>query len=242
MAFRVKIFALATLLCGLTIGELARAADVIDSYNAAKTPGYVLPRPPCCIWVPDTIGWYWTPAGDSYLTNIQTKLADVDFGYNNDFAMTVSLFTDRPAAGGTLIDSFTFNASSFVDGGGHDTFPWRGTGFAAPVSVTGGTNYFVGFQGWAAAYDPHTGNGGGINWVIDGDTGGPPADAQFLSAGYTGATFDTKMGTDRTVTAAPVIRFIGGLGAPPVPEPSTYALLMIGLAALGLNTAGRKRG
>ena len=240
MTLRVKTVALAALLGGLAFGGLARAADVIDSYNPSKAPGYATPRPPCCIWVPDTIGWYWTPASDSYLTNIQTKLADVDFGYNNDFAMTISLFTDRPAAGGTLIDSFTFNASSFVDGGGHDTFPWRGTGFAAPVSVTGGTTYFVGFQGWAAVYDPATGSGGGINWVID-PSGAPPADAQFLSAGYTGATFDTLMGSDRTVTAAPVIRFIGGLGAPPVPEPSTYALTLIGLAALSLLTARRRR-
>ncbi|MEO8123301.1 MAG: PEP-CTERM sorting domain-containing protein [Burkholderiales bacterium] len=235
---------LSTIFTGTALGVtlaasgLAQATTVIDSYNYDKTPGYTLPRPPCCIWSLDNIGWYWTPTTDVYLTNIQTKLADVDFGYNNDFDMTVSLFSDRPAVGGTKIDSFTFNASSFIDGNGDYTFPWRGTGFDAPLHLTGGTTYFVGFQGWAAVFVPGV-SGGGINWLIDSD-GNPPPDAQFLSAAYVNDGFMTEIGTATSVTAAPVIRFVGDFTAP-VPEPATYALMLAGLAAVGIGATRRQR-
>ena len=218
------IFTGTVLWAGLAASGLAQATVVIDSYNYDKTPGYTIPRPPCCIWVPDNIGWYWTPGADVSLTN-----------------MTISLFTDRPAVGGTKIDSFTFNASSFIDRDGVNTFPWRGTGFASPVHVTGGTTYFVGFEGWAAVYVPGV-RGGGINWLVADPSFAQPADAQILSAAYFQDGFATRIGTDNTVAAAPVIRFIGDFATPPVPQPATCALMLVGLAGVGFCATRRQRG
>lgn len=225
---------LAILTLAFVVAFPAKAEDlVVESFNGILGPGYALPRPPCCIWSNDTIGWYWTPKQTQLLDSIATKIADVDFGYDNNFTMTVTLFTDRPFVGGTEIASFEFDASKFMPG----NEPWRGGTFATPVPVVAGTQYFVGFSGWSQVYVPDV-KGGGINWVIDGSTRLPPAGAEFLSQGFTSAgagaaaLYETAMGDATTVTAAPVIQFSGHLAAP-VPEPETYVTLLSGLALLG---------
>ena len=82
------------------------AADVYsESYNQLYGPGYVLPFPGCCTWAPNTIGWYWTPAQSFSLTTVETILVNVLNGVNDDFDLTVKLYTDRPAVGSRHVRS-----------------------------------------------------------------------------------------------------------------------------------------
>ncbi|MBC7781623.1 MAG: hypothetical protein H7125_16135 [Proteobacteria bacterium] len=236
----------------VSISGQATAAPFVEQINTG--PGFATPFPGCCIWSPNTIGWYWSPTpafnanisnGQTvYLSNVQTQLADLLNGINNDFTMTVSVFTDRPAAGGSLIDSFSFNAFGVnIPQGG-----FRGTGFATPVALVAGTPYFFGFSGWGAVAGP--GTGGGSNWTLDSNTGLAAAGARSLGVGYTGATWETVLGSDDTSpTSTPTIRFLydtdapgtpGGPAAAVVPLPGALPLM---LSALGLFTlcAGRRR-
>lgn len=218
----------------LTAFSPIHASTVFDSYNEDKSPGYALPRPPCCTWNVDTIGWYWTANETLFLESIQTKLADIDTGYDNGFHMTVQVFTDRPAAGGVELARFRFDAAHFLPG----YVPWRGGFFETPLLVNAGTRYFVGMSGWIN--DRYSNNGrGGINWIIDGFSGPLPAGAEFPGDGtsYNGAAWENLMGTN-TVTSAPVLQFVGS----PVPLPAAFWLFAWGLVGLvGLLGWGKRR-
>jgi len=159
-------------------------------------------------WAPPQIGWYWTPANSIKLIGIQTQLRDGFPNISNDFVFTTTLWTDRPAVGGTPIASFQWHGGEPVEG------PWVGGQFNAPISLTGGTQYFVGMTGWEQGFAFFNGNGGsGINWIH------PPtqAGAENLGAGsgYVGTNFETKMNTGATPANvdSPVIRFIAVLDA-----------------------------
>ena len=212
------------------------AADVYsESYNQLYGPGYVLPFPGCCTWAPNTIGWYWTPAQSFSLTTVETILVNVLNGVNDDFDLTVKLYTDRPAVGGSVLSSATFNPGQFyaVDP------TWHGQAFASPVAVTAGSRYFVGFTGWDKSAGPN-GERGGINWVVQpGFPDNLPPGVQFLSQAYVGEDFATGIGSATTNTAAPVIKFAGVIGA--VPEPAEWVLFGVGavlLAALRYRKLG----
>jgi MYXO-CTERM domain-containing protein len=199
-----------------------------DSYNQQFGPGYALPFPGCCTWGPNTIGWYWTPQQTVSLTAIETILVNVLNGVNDNFDLTVTLYTDRPAAGGAALASATFNPGAFYA----PDPTWHGQAFATPVTVTAGTPYFVGFSGWDNSQVP--GGRGGINWVIQpDDPDGVPPGAQFLGMAYIDDDFATGIGTATSVTAAPVIKFVGNTVSA-VPEPATWALWAAGLLGLGL--------
>lgn len=204
----------------------ATAGTIFDSYNGPPGPG----APNCCYWAPPTgnIGWYWTPSTDVMLEGIQTQLYAGNFNINNNFTMTVTLYTDRPAAGGTVLDSFTFNAATA-------SLAWGGGTFAAPLSLTGGTSYFVGFSGWEQVLTAS--GGGGVNWVAIDPL---PVGTRTLFPGYMGIDFATQMnpGPNPTTIDAPIMRFIAADPVSAVPEPSTFFLSS---AALATVVWGRRR-
>lgn len=159
-------------------------------------------------WAPSQIGWYWTPASNLKLIGVQTQLRTGFSNINNNFIFTTTLWTDRPAVGGTAIASHTWHGGQPIDG------PWLGGQFNAPISLSGGTTYFVGMTGWEQGYAFFNGTGGsGVNWID------PPtqAGAENLGAGsgYLGANFETRMNNGPTPANidSPVIRFIAVLDA-----------------------------
>ena len=219
-------------LAGLAAVPAAAASSYSESYNQAYGPGYALPFPGCCTWGPNTIGWYWTPGQSFSLTGIETILVNVLNGVNDDFDLTVSLYTDRPAVGGSVLASATFNPGSFYAADPS----WHGNAFASPVDVSAGTQYFVGFSGWDKSQV--AGARGGINWVVQPDfPDGLPPGVQFLSQAYIGDDFANGIGSASTTTAAPVIKFVGVIGA--VPEPASW--LLFGAGAVSLGALKRRR-
>lgn len=205
-------------LMGFLVLAPAGASVVVDSYNGPPPPGGAL----CCYWGNPSgkIGWYWTPSADVSLEGIETQLYNGASNINNNFTMTVTVFTDRPDVGGTSLGSFSFNAATASGG-------WGGGSFALPLSLTGGTQYFVGFSGYDQVL---TGSGGGgINYVAQNPF---PAGTRTLSSAYYGNNFENVIGVDGF--NAPVIRFLAAdpIGAA-TPEPRSLWFMGTGLLALG---------
>ncbi|MBC8164775.1 MAG: PEP-CTERM sorting domain-containing protein [Bryobacteraceae bacterium] len=211
----------------LCFAAMLAPAAVIQEYNATRAPGFFYWAAPS-----GTIGWYWTPSQDFDLQSIETVLNTQGNNINNNFTLTTSLFTDRPAVGGSLIDAHTFNGAGYSGG-------WTGGQFATPVSVTAGTSYFVGLSGWDQVLTAS--GGGGVNWVQPTDY---PAGSTFdsLFPGYTGTTFDVQMNAGPTPASIdfPILRFVGVVPTSPVPEPSSIIFMLSGVGALSV-LALRKR-
>lgn len=208
------------------ISPAAHADRYEDSYNQDPGPGFATPFPGCCRWVPDNIGWYWTPQQDVSLTAVETILVGLLNGINNNFDLTVTVFSERPAVGGIALGSSTFNPGEFYA----DDPPWHTKPFATPIIVTAGTTYFVGFSGWDNSAVPGTDFRGGINWVTTPQYTLPPG-ARVLSSAYLGANFADKAGPIDAIPSAPVIKFVGN--TIPIPEPATWIMLAAGLVLVG---------
>ncbi len=196
-------------------GASAMADEIFQSVNADLDPAPFFWGAPS-----GTIGWYWTPASDVTLAGVQTKLTSGFNNINNNFTFTTTLYTDRPAAGGSALGSFDWHGTTFVDG------PWLGGSFASALDLIGGTTYFVGFSGFEQAIGSLGSNSGaGVNWIEDPAATG----AQNLGAGsgYTGVGFDAQMntGTDAANIDSPILRFIQ------VPTPGTLAIGSVALFA-----------
>lgn len=203
----------------------AQAGAVLEDFNALLNPGPFY-------WAAPTgnIGWYWTPSTDMELDGVQTKLATGLSNLDNDFTFTTTLYTDRPAAGGTVLGSFTWNGATPVDG------PWLGGTFANSVALTGGQTYFLGMSGWEQGLAQFGGTGGsGVNWIHPPNQ--PGAETLGAGSGYTGVDFAIQMnaGSEPVNVDSPILRFIGQ----PIPEPGTLALF--GLGVLGFAHKRRRR-
>ena len=203
-------------------------ASIYQTFNEGQ------PQAPY-FWLPASIGWYWTPATDVELAGIQTQLTSGFSNINNNFTFTTELFTDRPAAGGTSLGSFTWNGITFVDG------PWLGGSFSSPISLTGGTTYFIGMSGWQNALNWNGPNSGaGVNWVAATD----PSSADWIGLGKSwgdtdgvvdfNTQFNPPPSVDPGFTEFPFLRFIAADPTPPgtVPEASAIVTWLI----LGLST------
>lgn len=196
----------------------AQAGAIYDVYNELLNPGPYF-------WAPASgkIGWYWTPADDIELHGIQTKLTTGFSNLNNNFLFTTTLFTDRPAAGGTSMGSFNWNGTAYIDGS------WLGGQFANPLKLTGGQTYFVGMSGWEQGLAQFGGTGGsGVNWIDPPNQ--PGARCLSIGSGYLGTDYEVQMnpGTELANIDCPIIRFQGTL----IPEPGTLALVAVGAVTI----------
>ncbi len=226
----LQLLAVAAVVCSASPAVRADAYE--DSYNLDPGPGFVLPWPGCCTWTPDNIGWYWTPQQTIKLTAVETILVGLLNGINNDFDLTVTVYTDRPVLGGTVLGSSTFNPGELYA----PDPPWHTKPFDTPIVVNAGTAYFVGFSGWDNSAVP--GARGGINWATASDYT-VPAGARLLGQAYFLDGYADPAGGPDTIPAAPVIKFVGNTLAP-VPEPGTWALFGAGLVLLAGRYSRRK--
>lgn len=219
----LSMFAVA--LVGITAN--LRADFVYDTVNGGFSPGNYY-------WGAADTGWYYTPTTDVNLVSIQTQLRTAS-NINNNVTFTTTVYSDRPAAAGSVLDSFTWNGTAFVDG------PWLGGSFSSPLHLTGGTTYFLGFSGWAAALFP--GGGAGVMMVEDFPYQTGPAYPGtelldgYLSVGSPGS-FDTAYGPGSWPNT-PILRFIAADPVEEIPEPAS--MILFGLGGLGLIAARRRR-
>jgi hypothetical protein len=101
-----------------------------DAVNPNAAPPYVE------FAGPTNIGWYYAPTVSYTLTGVFSYFRPVPNGTGTR-TMTVQIWTDREAAGGTLLAQATFTADS-------DTGGLLGADFA-PVTIQSGQTYFVDF-------------------------------------------------------------------------------------------------
>lgn len=210
----------------------ARAGTVFETINGGFSPGFYY-------WIPNDTGWFWTPSTDVELEGIQTKLRTA-VNINNNVTFTTTVYTDRPGAGGTVLDSFTWNGTTFVDG------TWLGGSFASPLSLTGGVTYFLGFSGWGAALDSlGPDSGAGVMMVEDFPymTGTATPGTTLLEGWFSSVTagsFDTPYAAGSWPNT-PILRFIAAdqSNSSVVPEPTS--MVLFGLTALGLGVVQRRR-
>jgi hypothetical protein len=205
------------------------SAQVIDGINQTQQPIFLV-FDPCCV---GTIGWYYTPGFDYTLTGVQTVFRAVPNASAFNRTVTLGVYSERPAAGGVLLRSGTFQSSAA-------TGVFAGVTFTG-LPVTAGTRYFIGLldvaglgvnlpgcTGSAATGDPPAFNTPqcvtvnpppGITnlgtWTLDANTG-------------TAGVFDSGVFDDFTqLFAQPILRFLGQM----VPQP--VSVLSPGSAGLG---------
>jgi len=214
-------FAASSALLLTAVTQASLGQDIFQTVNENLSPGPFFWGAPS-----GKIGWYWTPASDVELQGIQTRLASGFGNINNAFAFSTTLFTDRPAAGGVPLGTFDWRGDTPIDG------PWLGGSFPTPITLTGGTRYFLGMSGWEQGLDVFGGSGGsGVNWIDPPDQ--PGAETLGAGSGFTGDDFEIQMNTGPTPANvdSPILRFLA------VPAPSTAALLGLG----GILVSSRRR-
>lgn len=188
-------------------------ATVIDDFNAGQ------PQAPNTFWSPITeIGWYYTPSVSYTLGRVETVFTQTTSGGDVNRDVTLAIFTDRPAAGGTVLGSGSFNSSTARGVYGGVTFP-------VGAALTGGTRYFVGLSNILNL---------GVNQVsFNPDPAGPPGSVAIGTTWATGQPGFGSMASDGTTWFdKPVMRFST------VPEPATIGGT-VGLA--GIATLRRRR-
>jgi hypothetical protein len=186
------------------------ADNVVDSFNI----GLAQPSNTIFGGIND-IGWYYTPSESYTLNQIETLFSPAA-GTNR--TITFAVFTDRPANGGTLIESASFAATEGTLGGPI---------FATGIPLIGGDTYFVALEGIS---DSSGLNGIGVNQVDfsqnsgDGPTGSVSPGTEWQDTNGS-ATFGTEGCSDTTNWfCKPEIEFLEA-PAPAVPEPDTFILL-----------------
>ncbi|MBN8816606.1 MAG: PEPxxWA-CTERM sorting domain-containing protein [Sphingomonas sp.] len=155
-------------------------------------------------WGLNNMGWYYTPTTSYLLTGIGTRFAEVD-------GRTVTEYIYSGTVGHlTLLSSGSFTASTnFV------------TPVFTPVALVSGTQYFIGFDNLA-----------GLGSSITDASGSSDRLGRFY-AGF-GATGNPAYETFAAQsTGRPILQFYTSAAAAGVPEPATWALMLLGFGALG---------
>lgn len=213
---------LAIIAAALAAATLASGAT-IDNINGSATPPFVVYAGPL------NIGWYYTPGFSYNLTGISTLFEAVPNGTGSR-TITLQIWTDRPAVGGTVLGQGTFIANSATGGLQGVTFPG--------VTLTGGSSYFVDFlntQGmgvnlgqWAndVNNNPQPSNGATVNlggWYSDNN-------GTFPTSGFIAGPAYYQTSSGNVSFAEPILKFQGP--ATGTPEPGTLVLSLVGCLIL----------
>jgi hypothetical protein len=214
--------ALAALACAIS---LPVQATTIDSINGAASPPFVYYGGPL------NIGWMYTPTQSYNLDGISTFFEPVPNG-TGPRTITAQIWTGLPGGSSTLLGQGTFSANSASGGFGGVSF--------TPTVLAAGTSYFVDFLNtagmgvnlgsWApdANGNPAPSAGATTNlgaWYLDNGNG-----SAFSVVSDGGSYYTTSTGN--VSFAEPILYFSGTPLSAPVPEPGTWAMLLIGLGAV----------
>lgn len=231
----------------VTNGISVAFGELVDGYNIdARTPVTNLFGEPVAQTFEgiSRIGWYYYNGPSYVLTRIETRFDARNIGPPLEFTtlpITISLYTDRPAVGGQLLTSATFNANLLSGAIQGVDLP--------PVFLPANQRFFVGFSG----LDPVDGEGFtdnaiGVNfsyWEYNGANlpefaSGVNTDlgAYYIQETYSQEVTNKFEQTNNTAQArtAPIL-FFHGVRA--VPEPTSMILLGTSLAAFGVRRFAR---
>lgn len=193
--------------------SLSGANIVIDNFNQGQT------QASNTVWAPQTgIGWYYTPTTSYSLVGLNTIFTQSNSSSDTDRLVSIGIYTNRPAAGGTLLGGGTFNSSTARGVYGGATF--------AGISLTAGTSYFVAFSNILSL---------GVNQVSFTPNSGPPGSVA-VGATWTNVNdnFNTAASNGTTWFDKPVLQFLGPGPVGNTPEPATWTMLAGGAGLLAL--------
>ncbi len=141
----------------------------------------------------NSVGWYFTPSVNFNLTAVQTNFNAVVQPGSQDREVTIEILSDRRFVGGTLLRSATFNSSTARGRLGGASF--------APVTLTAGTRYFIGFRNVA---------GIGINTTNDAGSIDCGACLHLDNDGDTTGQYRLRGGSNvPSAQDKPIVRFVG---------------------------------
>jgi hypothetical protein len=230
-----RVAAAATTAMFIFAGASAANADTIaDSVNLGDNGDSG------AYWGVSEVGWLYTPASSFSLSGIETKFSIPNLTTIEDRTVTVVLYQGgTPANGGTFLGSFAFNSALA------DNNTLGGGTFATPISLTAGTEYFVGFENVGPAADSTGPNSNDLGVNFTADSG-----ATFLSNAYfdvsgsstcnTGAGFVCE-DTNTDILGQPILAFLEPSTVSTTPLPGTLPLFASVLGFIGLGARRWKR-
>ena len=212
----------------------ANADTIVDSVNVGDNGNSG------AYWGSSEVGWLYTPGSSFNLSGIETKFSIPTNTSIEDRTVTVVLYSGgTPANGGTLLGSFGFNSALA------DNNTLGGGTFASPISLSAGTQYFVGFENVGPAADSTGPNNDDLGVNFTANSG-----ATFLSNLYydspgsptcnTGAGFACE-DTNTDILGQPILAFLTPSQVSATPLPGALPLFASALGFIGLITGRRKR-
>lgn len=217
----------------ITISSITGYSSTLqDNINGSAVPPFVRYAGPT------NIGWYYTANSTYNLDGISTNFEPVSNGTGSR-TITVQIWTDRPAVGGSLLGQNTFTGNSASGG-------VLGASFT-PTMVTSGQSYFVDFLntvGMGVNLGQWANDGNGVPHPSAGATtnlGGWYADSNgtFPTSGLTSGPAYYTTSTGNVSFSEPILLFNGNpISTNSAPEPSTFLLIGTGVI---LTAAIRRR-
>jgi hypothetical protein len=211
------------LLAFLALGGSAWATVIVDNFNQGITQAPNTYLDPSLLG----IGWYYTPSTSYSLVGVQTTYTQTTSPLDINRIVTVSIYSDRPANGGTLLGSGSFDTATARSGA------YGGATFAG-IALTGGATYFVAFS--------NVGGLGENQVTFSPDPAGPPGSVAVGPTWINVANnnFNTLASNGTTAFDKPVLRFLGPSPVNAAPEPGSWPMALAGATLLAA-TRLRKR-
>lgn len=197
------------------------AASVNTSYSADNG----------AYWGDYDVGWLYTPGSSFSLSGIDTEFSIPNGTIVENRTVTVVVYQGLPSSGGTLLGSFQFNSTT-AEG------TLAGGSFAAPISITGGTQYFIGFENVGPLSTTNNVDDLGVNFTAN-TSATVLSNLYFDSTVYGNSGYGSCSNTtdfacvestagSNSLLGAPIIEFFEPNPTTPPSAPEPASLLLVG--------------